>query len=194
MAEQRELVLAFGAGAILASLGWCWLNDERKRKEADAAGPPTLLRRSTVLVSDMEASLELYRDVLELEVIYDNVLPIGGRGLPTGVFDTQGRLVFLRSHEDHKVGVLGLLQYLDKGGVPRPESPRRLLKTGDQVLLMNTSNVAERMSKLKALPGVYVQSEGTVSKYPAVSGGVVTVLGNSFFGPDGEFVELNEIH
>ena len=87
-----------------------------------------------------------------------------------------------------------LLRYLDKGGVPRPESPRRLLKTGDQVLLMNTSNVAERMSKLKALPGVYVQSEGTVSKYPAVSGGVVTVLGNSFFGPDGEFVELNEIH
>ena len=67
MAEQRELVLAFGAGAILASLGWCWLNDERKRKDVDAAGPPTLLRRSTVLVSDMEASLKLYRDVLELE-------------------------------------------------------------------------------------------------------------------------------
>ena len=195
MAESSEIVLAFGAGAILASLGWRWLNDQRKHEQAaDAMGPPTLLRRSTVLVSDMEASLKLYRDVLELEVIYDKVLPIGGRGLPTGVFDTQGRLVFLRSHEDHKVGVLGLLQYLDKGGVPRPDSPRRQLKTGDQVLLMNTSKVMERMSKLRSLPGVHVQSEGTVSKYPAVSGGVVTVLGNSFFGPDGEFVELNEVH
>ena len=73
-------------------------------------------------------------------------------------------------------------------------SERRRAAGVTRTELMNTSNVAERMSKLKALPGVYVQSEGTVSKYPAVSGGVVTVLGNSFFGPDGEFVELNEIH
>ena len=36
-------------------------------------------------------------------MVFDKTLPIGGRGLPTGVLDAQARLVFLRSHTDHQV-------------------------------------------------------------------------------------------
>ena len=54
-----------------------------------AGSPPTLIRRSTLLVSNISASLRIYRDILGLEVIYDEIMPIGGRGLPTGVFDAQ---------------------------------------------------------------------------------------------------------
>ena len=66
-------------------------------------------------------------------MVFDKTLPIGGRGLPTGVLDAQARLVFLRSHTDHQVGVIALMQYLDKP-VTAPDAPRRKLQIGDQVL------------------------------------------------------------
>jgi hypothetical protein len=40
---------------------------------------------------------------------------------------------------------------------------------------------------------VHVQSSGTVDTYPSANGGTITVDGNSFFDPDGHFVELNEV-
>ncbi len=183
--------VAFGVGAAVAT--W-W---HRRGKAASEKPPPlklpTLLRRSTLLVSDIDRSLRLYRDILGMEVVFDKVLPITGKGLPTGVFDAQGRLVFLRTHDDHQVGVVGLLSYLDKP-IPKPaQGPRRKLQVGDAVLLLNTTDVDARMSKIKALPGVYVQSEGTISTYPNATGGSVTVIGNSFFDADGHFVELNQV-
>ena len=41
--------------------------------------------------------------------------------------------------------------------------------------------------------GVHVVSEGTTAQYPSASGALCTVHGNSFFDPDGHFVELNEV-
>ena len=163
---------------------------------------------------------------LGLEVIFDNVVPIGGKGLPTGVFDTkaqlhrahprklfclrpldrpnpksllngpvlQARLVFLKSYDDDKVACVGLLCFDSaKPLAPLPSGPRRKLQLGDSVLLLNTTGVAARMAQLKNLDGVFVQSEGSESVYPTASGGTCKVLGNSFFDPDGHFVELNEV-
>ena len=45
--------------------------------------------RTTLLVADIDRSLALYRDALGLVVCFDNMVPIGGQGLPTGVFDAQ---------------------------------------------------------------------------------------------------------
>ena len=191
--SRLSLAVAFGLGAAVAAstLLVLWRGRHTDR-EANASLPPTLFRRSTLLVRSMEASLRLYRDILGLEVVFDKTLPIGGHGLPTGVFDAQARLVFLRSHVDHQVGVIALMQYLDKP-VPAPDAPRRKLKLGDQVLVMNTTGVAQRMRLLKQLKGVYIQSEGTLDSYPTANGGTVTVNGNSFFDADGHFLELNEV-
>ena len=142
------------------------------REGAGGTGPPTLCRRTTLLVSDIESALRLYRDALGLEVVFDKELDVGGKGLPTGVFDARGRLVFLRSHVDHQVGVIGLLQYLDKP-IPRPDAVRRRLKCGDSVIVLNTKNVGERMARIKQLPGVHVQSEMTVDEYPTAAGATV---------------------
>ena len=186
--RHSAALLAFGAvaGAAAAALV-LW------RKKAEASVElPTLCRRTTLLVADVEASLKLYRDALGLEVVFDKCMPIGGKGLPTGVFDAQARLVFLRSHIDHQVGVIGLLQYLDKP-IPKPDAARRRLAIGDSVIVLNTRHAAKRMALIKRLPGIHIQSEGTVDKYPTASGSTVTVAGNSFFDPDGHFLELNEV-
>ena len=184
-------LIAFGTGAALtaaaALLFW-----RGKSRETSSVELPTLCRRTTLLVADVEASLKLYRDALGLEVVFDRTLPIGGKGLPTGQFDAQGRLVFLRSHIDHQVGVIGLLQYLDKP-IPKPDAVRRRLTVGDSVIALNTKRVKKRMALIKELPGVHIQSEGTVDKYPTATSSTVTVAGNSFFDPDGHFLELNEV-
>ena len=155
--------------------------------------PPTLLRRTTLLVSDIDSSLKIYQDILGLQIVFDKILPIGGKGLPTGVFDAKGRLVFLKSFHDHQVGVLGLLSYIDKPIPIRPDGPRKLMQVGDSVMLMNTTGVKARIEKLKQVPGVNIVSEGSIDKYPGVKGNTITVWGNSFFDPDGNFIELNEV-
>jgi catechol 2,3-dioxygenase-like lactoylglutathione lyase family enzyme len=185
--SRRDVVVA-AAGSLFG----LWLAWWRRPKAPNAVLPPTLFRRTTLLVSDIGRSLVLYKDALGLEVVYDQVVPIGGKGLPTGIFDATARLVFLKSYHDHTVGVLGLLQYLDKPLIPRVE-PRRQLGLGDAVLVLNTVNVEERMERICKLTGVYVQSCGTLSTYPGPGGGTVTVKGNSFFDWDGNFIECNEI-
>ena len=166
----------------------------RKPSKAAPTKLPTLFRRQTLLVASIDNSLRLYRDILGLEVCFDNIVPIGGKGLPTGIFDAKARLVFLKSYEDHMVGVVGLLEYLDKPVPQRSGGARRKLTLGDSVLLLNTTSVAERMEKIKrSLPDVYIQSEGSVDVYPSATGGTMTVLGNSLFDADGHFIELNEV-
>ena len=63
----------------------------------------------------------------------------------------------------------------------------------EDVILMNTKGVNARMKKLKEIPGVNIISEGSIDKYPGVNGNTITVYGNSFFDPDGNFIELNEV-
>ena len=54
---------------------------------------------------------------------------------------------------DHHTGVVALMQYLDKP-IPKPETgkfPREKLRTGDSILLFNTTNVKERIKKIEQL-------------------------------------------
>ena len=75
----------------------------------------------------------------------------------------------------------------------KPKEPKRKLGLGDSVILLNTTNVKERMKKLKEQNFIHVVSENSIDTYPTASGGQVTVWGNSFFDHDGNFIELNEV-
>ena len=74
---------------------------------AQAAQFPLLLRRTTLIVRDIEASLTLYRDALGMEVIYDEEI---NRPHSSEDREQRLRLIFLKaSHDD--VGVIGLIDY-----------------------------------------------------------------------------------
>ena len=85
----------------------------KKKRKMDVSKDklPTLFRRTTLLVSDMEKSLAIYRDILGLEIVFDKTLPITGNGLPTGIFDAKARLIFLKSYTDHISLVLVIVLY-----------------------------------------------------------------------------------
>ena len=190
-----SFLVAIGVGI---GLSYMWFSQRLKEKLLTenellhSSLPPTILRRSTLLVNDIETSLKLYRDVLGLEVIYDKNIPIAGPGLCTGVSDVMTRLVFLKSYKDQVVGVLALFSYIDKPFQQPPEI-RASLKAGDSILMLNTKNVSEKIALIQEIPGVNVVRDGVIKKFPGTNGNIITVLATGFFDPDGHFCELNEV-
>ena len=61
----------------------------------------TDLRRTTLIVSDIENSLRLYRDVLGFKVIYDNVIRTPRSAKTDAESELSRRLVFVRANADY---------------------------------------------------------------------------------------------
>jgi len=153
---------------------------------------PTDVRRLTILVRDVDASLKLYRDVLGLKVNYDAVIPVSGVALPAGVPGNKTRLVLLNGN-DAWVGWIGLMQYTDPLLSDPGPYPLRLPR-GGHVVVMNTDDAATRCVAAKAVPGVTFTADAHVSEYPGRNGAPpIRVRGCNFFDPDGTFIELNQI-
>jgi len=145
-----------------------------------------------MMVNEMEPSLAIYRDILGMEVYYDDRIVVSGVGLPAGEPDSKTRLVILRCN-DPFIGMLGILQYLDPP-LPAPEPrpvPNRVC-AGETVFVLNSDDVKTAYEKLKKVDGIEMVSEPLISEYPKDDGGVFRVLGISFFDPNGYFVELNQ--
>lgn len=160
--------------------------------EAPRERVPTDIRRLTILVRDMETSLSLYRDVLGLQVNYDEVLTTSGVALPAGVPGNKVRLVLLNGN-DPWIGWIGLMEYLDPP-LPDPGPPPTRLGIGGHVLVTNTDDAEKRCMMAKAVPGVRFTAEARLQTYPGRGGGPpIRVMGCNFFDPDGTFIELNQI-
>lgn len=152
---------------------------------------PLILRRTTLIVRDIKTSLELYRDALGMEVIYDNIIMRPRRDGKEG--EQQLRLVFLKATQEY-VGVLGLLEYYY--GEEREEKPIR--KEGftaqNIVLLFNSQNVKDKFEKLRNIESIEILEEPELTEYPSYDGKTtIRVLTSTFYDPDGFLVEFNEL-
>lgn len=154
---------------------------------------PTDFRRVTMLVSDIEAALAIYRDILGMVDYYDQEITVSGGGLPTGQPDSRARLVILKCNDPY-IGMIGLLQYLDPPLPPREaRTVSDRLQAGDLVLVLNHENVEAAFEKLREIEGVRVAAAPHVTEFPKPGGGVFRVMGISFFDPNGYFVDVNQI-
>ena len=153
---------------------------------------PTDVRRLTILVRDMENSLKLYRDVIGLQVNYDQRLTVSGVALPAGVPGNKVRLVLLNGN-DPFIGWIGLMQYFEPALPAKDPYPKRL-EAGGHVLILNTDDAAKRCEMAKKVPGVTFTAEVREQIYPGRKGGAdIHVMGCNFFDPDGTLVEMNQI-
>ena len=152
---------------------------------------PTDIRRTTIIVRDMENSLRLYRDVVGMQVNYDTVVETSGVALPAGEPGAKARLVLLNAN-DSWVGWIGLMEWLDPP-IPAGEYPKRM-GPGDTVIVMNTDDVEGRCAAAKQVPGVTFTAEARLQVYPGRNGGPdIRVMGCNFFDPDGILIEMNQI-
>jgi len=140
---------------------------------------PVDLRRTTLVVRDVDKSLPLYRDALGLKVIYDQVI------------SGTTRLVLLRANDDF-IGVLGLMQRLNqKDLLPAPEFRRA--QAGDPILVFNLQDLESRFERIRTTPHVTVAESPRRIDYPAADGGVIPVMFSAVWDADGYFIEMNRI-
>lgn len=152
---------------------------------------PVDVRRTTLVVRDIEASLPLYRDALGLKVIYDEKIGAGkdkaGKATPATI-----RLVLLRANDDF-IGAIGLMQRLNP--LTPPASPIfQKAQVGDAILVVNVADLDTRFERIRATPGVKVAEEPQRIEYPGPNGKKrIPVLFSAVWDADGNFVELNKL-
>ncbi len=150
---------------------------------------PVDLRRTTLVVRDIEKSLPLYRDGLGLNVIYDQLIG-GGTDVDGSEKPPTIRLVLLRAN-DTFIGVLGLMQRLDVADSPEPRFERAM--PGDPILVFNAKDLDTRWEKIKTLPHVRVHTEPYRVEYPGPDGTTIPVMFSAVFDADGFFIEINQL-
>ena len=164
---------------------------DRATSEIEGApANPLDLRRTTLIVSDAEASLALYRDALGMTVRYDEVLTSPGLERHDADAENRSRLVLMKTNDDFVAG-LGLWQFLDRA----PSGTRALdggFRTGDVVILFNTKALDRHFAAARAVPGVTVAEEPHLRVYPGPDGDI-RVMVSMIRDPDGYTVELNQL-
>ncbi len=153
---------------------------------------PLDLRRTTLVVGDMERSLAFYRDALGMTVTYDNWVLTPRDAASPEEADVARRLVFLQANDDY-VGVLGLLQYT-KPLKPVVDLKDTAFHQGTAVLIFNLEQLDEAFAKASAIEGVTVVSEPELVTYPSYDGtSTISVKVSTVQDPDGFTIELNQL-
>jgi catechol 2,3-dioxygenase-like lactoylglutathione lyase family enzyme len=152
---------------------------------------PVDVRRTTLVVKDIERSLPFWRDALGLTVVYDQMIerPLDPEK-PEGAKRSL-RLVLMRAN-DTFIGAIGLLEYVSPRRPERAPGEDRPI-VGDFIMVVNATDLDTRWEKVRSVPGVRVMSEPSLVEYPAPGGGVIPVMVSMVRDPDGYFVELNQI-
>ena len=144
---------------------------------------PVDVRRTTLLVRDMDRSLAFWRDALGLTVVYDRML-----------FEppNQTRLVLLRAN-DQFIGLIGLMERQATKATAPPVVYERA-SYGNVIFVVNAKDQETRLEKVRKVPGVKLQGEPQRIEYPSPDGkGTIPVMVTYLWDPDGYFVELNKI-
>ena len=155
---------------------------------------PLDLRRTTLVVQDLDASLGFHRDALGMTVVYDHVVRTPRSATSDEQAERSMHLVLLRANDDF-VGMLGLLQYLKPLRDGRPNKTMDgVLHPRDVVLLFNTKDLERTFARASNTPGITLVERPTPVEYPSYDGqGVIHVMFSSMYDPDGNFVELNQL-
>ena len=151
---------------------------------------PLDLRRTTLIVADVERSLALYEGALGMIVRYDETLTSPGLARFDADEANRSRLVLMRTNDDFVAG-LGLWQFLDRAPAERASVPGGF-RTGEVVLLFNTSELDRHFAAARAVPGVMVVEEPHLRVYPGPDGDI-RVRVSMIRDPDGHAVELNQL-
>ena len=160
--------------------------------ERPAQRLPTDIRRTTLIVRDMENSLRLYRDVLGMKINYDTVVTMSGVALPAGPPGAKSRLVLLNGN-DPFIGWIGLMEWIDPK-LPDPGPYATRMGIGSHVIITQTDDVDRRCAEAAKVPGVTMTAPARDQTYPGRNGAPpIKVRGCNFFDPDGTLIEMNQL-
>lgn len=155
----------------------------------EAAPDPTdVVRRTTLIVHDAEASIRFYRDVLGFSVWLDNRGKVNRNSLPVDLPEgAVSRFVIMRGRHPW-VGMVGLLQYGPTKPLPTP-APH--VTPGDAVLMIETTQLQAIYQRMQA-QGVRVLRAPETSDVTGAGGARWRATFLFAYDPDGHLLEINE--
>ena len=191
----NSLLLLLILPLVLTSHAYAGHHEKEEASDplAAAAEFPLTMRRTTLIVRDIEASLKLYRDGLGMEVIYDEEI---NRPHSSEDREQRLRLIFLKASHDY-VGVIGLIDY--EYGYPNHPAHTKPVRRegftpGNAVLLFNTDSLEDKWPTIENAPGVEIISKPKLTEYPGYGGvGKIRVMVSKFYDADGYILEVNQI-
>ena len=148
-----------------------------------------IVKRTTLIVRDMELALRWYSEVLGMTVYYDDEVELSGVGLAAGKAGDRTRLVILQA-EDPVIGMIGLLQWVapEWPAPPVPDS----VGYGQPVFVCSTDDA--RASHAKALElGGRVHAAPHEFSVRGADGNIKNFVSVGLFDPDGHFYEINQL-
>lgn len=156
---------------------------------ATAAEPP-VVRRTTLVVHDLEASIRFYRDVLGYAVWLRNDGRVSAESLPSdAAVGAPSRFAIMKGRHPW-LGMVGLLQYGE--AQPTPPPPERLAP-GDAILMLEVEDLDGIHARMRAA-GTPVLRAPRTSEVTGAGGAKWTATFLFAWDPDGHLLEINERH
>lgn len=192
---MRKTIAAVLSGLLFASQAQAQAPATPSPANAVAAPTervPIDIRRTTIIVRDIDRSLKLYRDALGMKVNYDAPMSVSGPAFTQGGAPRPIRLVLLNAN-DPWIGWIGLLQYTDAPDRPAVPAPQHL-GPGSHILVTAVADATAACAAAGAAPGVRMIVPPKIAEYPSRTPGgpPIRVLGCQFFDADGAYLELNQ--
>jgi len=181
---RTSLALGLSWGLLLATSPIAHGEGARQGSTTERA----VLRRATLIVRDIDASIRFYRDLLGFSVWLDNRGEVGPSSLPSDApIGAASRFVIMKGKHPW-VGMIGLLQY-GNAQVPT-EAPAKLVP-GDVVLMIETDEIDAASARMRAA-GTQVLRPIETARVTGAGGRNWTASFVFAFDPDGHLIELNQ--
>ncbi len=151
---------------------------------------PNIIKRTTLIVRDMDASRRWYEYVMGMTVWMDTEVTLSGGGMAAGKEGDLTHLVIMRC-ADPTIGMIGLLQWVDPR-LPAPEKIPTSVTYGNPTFVVGSDDVNTVYERATEL-GTHIHSAPREWSIRGQNGRMKYFLGLSLFDPDGYFYECNQL-
>ena len=157
---------------------------------SDVLGMSAILKRTTLMVRDIERAAGWYGQVFGMTRWLDMPFTLSGTQLAAGAKGDRARLVVMKCADD-VIGMIGLMQWIDPPMPAPAELPERIA-FGAPVFVMAVDDARATTARARAL-GSRIHAEPEAWSVALPDGSVRKMLGSSFWDLDGYFFEVNQI-
>lgn len=150
---------------------------------------PNVVKRTTMMVRDMDRSLIFYRDVLGANIWFDRPFTLDGGGLPIGKKGDKLRLVIVKFDHD-EIGMMGLMEFLDPV-MPAPEIDYEM-GYGKPVFVIVAEDAQGIYDRAEA-NGFKTRGAPHAWSTTGAKGETKHFVSTFLWDPDGHFFECNQV-
>ena len=148
-----------------------------------------VVRRTTLIVRDVEKSARWYEHVVGMTRFYEGEVVLSGTGMAAGKKGDRTHLIIMQC-EHPEIGMIGLLQWVDPA-LPAPKEIPTSVTYGNPTFVVASDDAREALRRARGL-GSHIHSEPHEWSIKGADGEMKHFVSVSVFDPDGYFYEFNQ--